>query len=105
LTGASITALTEKYGVDALLNRVPPKIKNDALRWVADKLIAGGIEATQEITEGVLQDLVRVALTNPDAEVGEGLVYEAGVAGTAAANVRAALGVRVRSNVEVQRAN
>ena len=105
LTGASITALTEKYGVDALLNRVPPKIKNDALRWVADKLIAGGIEATQEITEGVLQDLVRVALTNPDAEVGEGLVYEAGVAGTAAAIVRAALGVRVRSNVEVQRAN
>jgi hypothetical protein len=26
LTGAAITALTEKYGVDALLNRVPPAI-------------------------------------------------------------------------------
>lgn len=105
LTGSAITALTEKYGVDALLNRVPPKIKNDALRWVADKLVAGGIEATQEITEGVLQDLVRVALTNPDADIGDGALYEGGVAATSAAIVRAALGVRVRSNVEVQRAN
>lgn len=105
LTGSAITALTEKYGVDALLNRVPPAIKNNALRWVADKLVAGGIEATQEITEGVLQDLVRVALTNPDADIGDGALYEGGVAATSAAIVRAALGVRVRSNVEVQRAN
>lgn len=105
LTGSAITALTEKYGVDALLNRVPPAIKNNALRWVADKLVAGGIEATQEITEGVLQDLVRVALTNPDADIGDGALYEGGVAATSAAIVRAALGVRVRSNVEIQRAN
>ena len=103
LAGASITALTEKYGVDALLNRVPPAIKNNALRWVADKLVAGGIEATQEVTEGVLQDVVRKLLTNSDAKIGEGVAYEAGVAGTSAAIVRAALGVRVRSNVEIQR--
>ena len=103
LTGASITALTEKYGVDKLLNRVPPKIKNDALRWVADKLAAGGIEATQEIVEGVLQDVVRVALTNADAEIGDGALYEGGVAATSAAIVRAALGVRVRSNEQIER--
>lgn len=103
LTGASITALTEKYGVDKLLNRVPPKIKNDALRWVADKLAAGGIEATQEIVEGVLQDVVRVVLTNADAEIGDGALYEGGVAATSAAIVRAALGVRVRSNEQIER--
>ena len=103
LTGASITALTEKYGIDALLNRVPPAIKNSALRWIADKLVAGGIEATQEITEGVLQDVVRKLLTNPDATIGDGSLYEASVAGTSAAIVRAALGVRTRGAQEVQK--
>jgi hypothetical protein len=103
IAGASITALTEKYGVDALLNRVPPAIKNNALRWVADKFAAAGIEATQEVTEGVLQDVVRKMLTNDEAKIGEGVGYEASVAGTSAAIVRAALGVRVRSNVEIQR--
>lgn len=102
IAGASITALTEKYGVDALLNRVPPAIKNSALRWVADKLAAAGIEATQEIAEGVLQDTVRVLLTNNEAKIGENVAYEAGVAGTSAAIVRAALGVRVRSNADIQ---
>jgi len=102
LTGASITALTEKYGIDALLNRVPPAIKNSALRWIADKLVAGGIEATQEITEGVLQDVVRKLLTNPDATIGDGSLYEASVAGTSAAIVRAALGVRTRGAQEVR---
>ena len=103
LAGASITALTEKYGVDALLNRVPPTIKNSALRWVADKLAAGGIEATQEVTEGVLQDVVRKLITNSEAKIGEGVAYEAGVAGTSAAIVRAALGVRARGAVDQQR--
>lgn len=102
IAGASITALTEKYGVDALLNRVPPAIKNNALRWVADKMAAAGIEATQELTEGALTDIVRVLLTNSDAKIGENVAYEAGVAGTSAAIVRAALGVRVRSNAEIQ---
>lgn len=103
LTGATITALTEKYGIDKLLNRVPPAIKNSALRWIADKLVAGGIEATQEITEGVLQDIVRVALTNSEAPIGDGALYEGSVAGTSAAIVRAALGIRARDSVEQQR--
>lgn len=99
LLGGSITALTEKYGIDALLNRVPPAIRNTTLRWIADKLVAGGIEASQEIAEGVLQDLTRVLITNPDAPIGDGALYEGSVAGTAAAIVRAALGVRGRVQV------
>lgn len=96
LAGGAATAVSEKLGVDALLNRVPPKIKNDALRWIVDKLTAAGIEASTEIAEGVLQDVVRKTLTDPDALIGENVAYEAGVAGTAAAVVRAALGVRAR---------
>jgi hypothetical protein len=104
IAGGAATAAAEKLGVDALLNRVPPRIKNDAIRWVADKLVAAGIEASTEIAEGVLQDVVRKALTNPDALIGEGIAYEAGVAGTAAALVRASFGARRRQN-EVERAN
>lgn len=102
VSGSSITALTERFGLDKLLNRVPPAIKNRVLRQLADVAVAGGIEAAQETVEGLLHDVTRRTLTNPDAPIGEGLAYEAGVAATAAALVRAALGIRVRNHARDQ---
>lgn len=69
--GAGVTAVTEKLGIDAILNRVPPAIKNKVLRQVADLSIAGGVEAVQEVVEGIAQNLVEIAFYNPDAEVVE----------------------------------
>lgn len=94
VTGAAITAITEKYGLDKILNRVPPEIKNRALRFIADKVAAGGIEAGQEIAEGLLHDLTRKVLTNENAPILEGALKEGGAAALSAAIVRAALGVR-----------
>ena len=54
VAGAAITPLTERYGLDKLLNRVPPAIKNRFLRFVADKAAAGGIEAAQELIDGTI---------------------------------------------------
>lgn len=51
IAGGAITAITEKYGLDKLLNRVPPEVKNRTLRFMADKVAAGGIEAGQEFAE------------------------------------------------------
>lgn len=92
--GGAITAITEKYGLDKILNRVPPQIKNRVLRFIADKVAAGGIEAGQEIAEGLLHDLTRRLLTNRDAEILQGVDREASAAALSAAIVRSALGVR-----------
>ena len=94
LLGGPITAITEKYGLDKILNRVPPNIKNRTLRFIADKVVAGGIEAGQEIAEGLLMDLTRRVLTNENAPILEGAMKEGGVAALSAAIVRSALGVR-----------
>lgn len=92
--GGVATAVTERYGIDRLLNRLPPEVKNRTLRFLADKAAAFGIEAVQEFTEGLAHDLTRRALTNPEAPILEGIGREMTVAGTAAAIVRTALGIK-----------
>ena len=104
LLGGSITALTEKYGLDKILNRVPPEIKNRTLRFIADKVVAGGIEAGQEFTEGLLHDLARKTLTNKDAEILDGVGREMSAAALSAAIVRSALGVRGHARAKEQEA-
>lgn len=95
LMGASITALTERYGLDAILNRVPPHIRNDVLRRLADIAIGGGIEAAQEAVEGVLHNLTAKAVLDPNAPIFEGIDREAAAAGGAGAIARAVLGAIV----------
>lgn len=94
VSGGAVTLLTEKYGIDKLLNRVPPAIKNRTLRFIADKLAAGGIEAAQEFTEGLLHDVARRTLTNEDAIILEGVDREMSAAALSAMIVRTALGVK-----------
>lgn len=92
LAGASITALTERYGLDHLLNRVPPQIKNAALRKLADIAAGGGIEAAQEAVEGILHNLTAKAVLDPSAPIFDGIDREAAAAGGAGALARAVLG-------------
>jgi len=79
--GAAITAGTEKVGIDQLINRIPPKIKNSIFRNTLDVLMAGGIEALQEIVEGILQGVNEIVTSNPDVEIFEGLDREGLAAG------------------------
>ena len=94
IAGAGITAMTERIGLDKILNRVPPEIRNRTLRFIADKSIAFGIEFAQETAEGLLHDLTRRVFTKEDAPILEGALREGTAAGLAAAIVRTALGVR-----------
>lgn len=88
IAGGTITALTERYGLDKLLNRIPPSIKNGVVKFIADISVAGGIEAAQEVTEGILHNLTALALTDPNAEIFEGIDREAIAAGGSAAIFR-----------------
>lgn len=94
IVGAGVTPLLERLGIDALLNRVPPEIRNRTLRFIADKVAAGGIEAAQEFAEALLQDTARYVFSNRDAPILEGVTREMSAAGLSAAIVRTALGIR-----------
>ena len=101
--GGGTTLVTEKMGLDALMNRIPPKIKNDVLRQVTDIGIAGGIEAVQEVVEGVAQGLIEQFTTNPDAEIFEGLDREAMAAGGVGAIMRAIINAVVPGRMRTAR--
>lgn len=91
ILGGVATAATEKIGLDALLNRIPPQIRNDVARRVADIAIAGGIEAAQETIEGAAQDLIEFFTSNSEVEFFQDADREAIAAGGAAAIARALL--------------
>lgn len=87
LTGLA-TLVSEKTGIDLLLKRVPPNIRNRSIRYLVDTAMAGGIEAVEEKVEGILQDLIRKGVYDPDHEIDYGFGREEGVAFTAAGITR-----------------
>lgn len=91
LDSGAVTAMLERLGIDRLLDRIPPSIKNDMLRNLTDIGIAGGYEALQEVTENISQKLIELISTNPDAEVFEGLDEAATVGFGAGSIVRTLL--------------
>lgn len=78
LAGGAITALTEKFGLDMLLKRIPEKARNK----ITQSLMSAGSEASQEVLEGVLQRITALGLYNPNIDIFEGIEQEASVAGT-----------------------
>lgn len=105
VAGGAATAATEKLGIDVLLNRIPPAIKNKIAQQVADLALAGGAEAVQEVSEGIAQGLIEQYTTNPDVQIFEGLDREAITAGGVGVILRgivnAATPARMRGDSEV----
>ena len=89
ITGGMATLATERTGIEALLNRIPPNIRNNAARAAADVFMAGGIEGIQEVVEGMTQSLIERFSTNPDAPLLEGALEEGTVGFSVGAIVRA----------------
>lgn len=96
LMGATITAVTEKMGLDLLLDRVPPAIKNRYASYLADKLIAGGIEFKQEGLEAIANNAVAQSLYDPESGLMDGVAYDATIGGTVGLIARTVLGTRLR---------
>lgn len=102
LSGAGVTAITEKWALDKLLGPMAVPIQNQLGAAFARIGIAGASEGAQETVESLAQDALRQYLTNPDAEIQVGQAFqEGGVGATVGAIVRtvveAAAGVRGRS--------
>lgn len=85
LGGAAVTALTERFGLGVLLNKIPG-IKN----YLGRILVAAGSEGSQEIVEAVGQNLVTLSLIDPTNPLFEG-VGEEGAVATAVGGIAGAL--------------
>ena len=88
VAGGGITAVVEKFGLEKLLNRVPPSIQNAIGQKLADVAIGGGYEALTEVAENIGHGLIEKLTTNPDADIFKGIQQEATVAGTVGAIIR-----------------
>ncbi len=101
LGGAVVTGVTERWALDKLLGPLAVPVKNQIAAAMARIGIATVAEGGQEFTENVLQDVMRKALTNRDAEIDIGQSLEEGGVGAAVGGivrsiVEGALHIRVR---------
>jgi hypothetical protein len=96
--GGVVTRLAEMYGLDKLLNRVPPQIKNRFMRNLANISVGGGIEGAQEVVEGLLQNLLG-STYSPDIKLTDGIVDNAVVGGGTGAIARAVLSAMIPGRV------
>lgn len=109
LGGAAVTGLTEQWALDKLLGPMAVPIKNQVAASLARIGIASAAEGGQEFSENVLQDTIRKALTNRDAEIDIGQSIEEGgvgavVGGIVRSVVESALHIRVRGERRAQKA-
>ncbi|WP_298015324.1 hypothetical protein, partial [uncultured Aquabacterium sp.] len=99
--GAVVTAVSEKWALDKLLGPVAAPAKNALVGALTRIGIASASEGAQEAAESVAQDLLRQALTNPDAKVALAEAADEGSVGAAVGGivrtlVESALHVRAR---------
>ncbi len=108
LLGGLATAAAERMGLEAILKGVPiPKqlqLKNSLARWLVDKTLVGGVEATEEAVEALARDWAVKTFVDEERKLLEDFTArEAGVAFTAAALVRMVTGAKrfqAEQNVE-----
>lgn len=99
LMGGGVTMTSERIGLDILVDRIPPKIKNRIGRYLTDLFLAGGSEAVQEVAEGIGQGLVQQATTGQNVDLFEGLDREAIAAGGAGAIARALINMVIPGRI------
>ncbi len=88
VVGGAITALTEKYGLDILMKKLPANVRSRIFRTLA----GFGAEASQEIIEDAANNVAAMALYDHDRVLfGEDTLYQGGVGGTVGAIVSAAM--------------
>lgn len=91
IANSGVNAALERFGVFAILERVPPKVKNTALRYFADLATAGGIEAAEEAAQQIAQNAITQHLLNPKQKLLDGVAENAQAGGGVGILARALL--------------
>lgn len=79
--GGAVTALTEKFGLNLILDKIPAAYRSRLMRTLS----SASVEAVQEISEGVLRNLTAVALYDPTRDVFKDVENDGSVAGVVGA--------------------
>jgi hypothetical protein len=80
LLGGVVTAASEKLGLDAVLGRLPQPIRDRLQNRLVDLLVAGAVEGSSEVVEGIGQNAVAMGLLGEDTGLLDGnLAYEGSV--------------------------
>lgn len=101
LAGAAITGLTERYGLNLLLKRIPENVRSKVFQILA----GASTEAVQEVLENVGNNIATIALYDSDQQIlGDNTLYEGGVGGIVGGIVSAAIpgrqAIRTRKQIE-----
>ncbi len=75
--GGAVTAIVERMGLTLLFKRIPANIRGRMYRG----MLGFGVEAVQEVIEGVAHNLIALGLYKPDQDILEGAMRDAMVAG------------------------
>ncbi len=89
--GGIITAASEKVGLDAVLGRLPAPIKQRITNKLTDIFLAGAIEGSSELVEGIGQNALAKYLLGEDTGFLDGAAEGGQVGFTVGALARAAL--------------
>lgn len=74
--GAAVTGITEKFGLNMLLDKIPAAVRSRVGRMLA----GASTEAVQEISEQVMNNLIAIATYDPNQSVFDSdTLYEGGV--------------------------
>ena len=93
MLGAGVSGVTEKYGIDNLIRRIPNGIRSRIVRILA----GAGSEATQEVLEDVGQNLVIMGFDPSRTPEGQDILEQASVAGAVGAIASALIPGRKRA--------
>ncbi len=93
MMGGVITVVTEKISLDQMINRIPWEVKGRIFKNLTDIVTAFGVEALQEVVEGVLHGYNEIVTSNPDVNVWEDWEREALAGGGSAAVMRTIIGM------------
>lgn len=90
LGGGIVTGLSEKLGLDAILGRLPKPVRERLTNRLIDIFVAGAVEGTSEVVEGVGHNVLARELLGEDTGLLDGTV-EGGTVGAAVGSLTRAL--------------
>lgn len=93
LAGSAIAGLAGEFGIEKLLERVPPQIKNAFLRRLADVTLSGGYQAGLQVAMDLANNVATKLTINPDQQLTGDLTQQALLGGATGAIARGILGV------------
>lgn len=82
LLGGAVNGIFAKVGLQRIIDKVPPQIQNSVLRWMVDKGLTFGEQASINAGMQVANNAITASTTDKNQALTQGMVASASVGGT-----------------------